>query len=301
MSNAASIGKALCGRPAGDGWLVRCPVRTHGQGRRDRTPSLHVTDGDVRGRLLVHCYAGCDPRDVLAELRRRELIGEERSAPWRRSERPPSPPAEAPAHEPDAKALALWRSGLSAPGTAVEKYLQARGITVPTPPSIRFATVLHLDRVEMPVMLAAVQRPDDSKVVAVQRTMLTWSGKKAAVSTPRITTGALGLGAVRLAAATDVLGLAEGVEDALAAMQLTGVPCWACLGAARMHRVLVPARVRELHIFADDDEPGRAAAERTAEFHCNRGLKVLVRLPPACAKDYAEIVGAAANRNGAAA
>ncbi len=135
----------------------------------------------------------------------------------------------------------------------------------------------------MPATVAAVQRPD-GKIVAVQTTLLTTSGTKAPVSSPRITTGALGAGAVRLAKADLVLGIGEGVETALAAMQLTGVPCWACLGAGRMHRVAVPANVGELHIFADNDEPGRAAADRTA--HANRHRRILLRYPPEACKDW---------------
>ena len=51
-----------------------------------------------------------------------------------------------------------------------------------------------------------------------------------------------------------MLGITEGAEDALSAMQLTNVPCWASLGAGRMHRVAIPEHVRELHIFGDNDE-----------------------------------------------
>ena len=91
------------------------------------------------------------------------------------------------------------------------------------------------------------------KVIAVQRTFLTGDGSKAKVDCPRITTGALGRSAVRLGAASDILRIAEGVETALAAMELTGVPCWACLGAQR------PVSVREVHIFADDDDTGSTA------------------------------------------
>ena len=167
----------------------------------------------------------------------------------------------------------------------VNSYLHGRGITVPVPPSIRAGTTIHLGRVQIPAMIVAVQRPD-GKVVAVQSTLLTWVGKKAAVPAPRITTGALGAGAVRLGAAGDILGLAEGVETGLSAMQISGVPTWCCLGAGRMHRVAIPAKVQELHIFADDDDPGRAAAERTAALHTAAGRRVVLRYPPACCKDW---------------
>jgi hypothetical protein len=90
---------------------------------------------------------------------------------------------------------------------------------------------------EVLFMLAAVQRYEDGEIIAVQRTELTWAGAKAAVSVPRRTVGSLYDGAVRLAAATNMLGLAEGVETALAAWQLSRIPCWACLGASRMHGI----------------------------------------------------------------
>jgi hypothetical protein len=48
-----------------------------------------------------------------------------------------------------------------------------------------------------------------------------------------------------------VLGLAEGIETALSAMQLTGVPVWASLGGARLHRVELPPEVKEVHVFLD--------------------------------------------------
>jgi putative DNA primase/helicase len=66
---AAEIADALGGGRRGGGgwWSCRCPVHD------DRSPSLSLCDGD-RG-LIVKCWAGCDPRDVLAELRRRGLAG----------------------------------------------------------------------------------------------------------------------------------------------------------------------------------------------------------------------------------
>ena len=69
--------------------------------------------------------------------------------------------------------------------------------------------------------------------------------------------------------------------------RLTGVPCWACLGSQRMARVDIPDCVRELHIFADADEPGRLAAEQTARAHPQR--RVIVHLPPDGFGDYADL------------
>jgi hypothetical protein len=161
-------------------------------------------------------------------------------------------------HDPNPTALALWKAASPAAGSIVETYLGSRNITLAVPPSLRSGSVMHLDRYPMPVMVAAVQRPD-GKIVAIQTTLLTPSGRKASVSRLRNTTGTLGAGAVRLAKAIDVLGMAEGVETALSAMQLTGVPTWACLGAARMRRVAIPDHVRELHLFGDTHAARNAA------------------------------------------
>jgi hypothetical protein len=149
-------------------------------------------------------------------------------------------------------------------------------------------------------MIAAVQAPDRT-IVAAQITELDHDGRsKAPVSVQRRTIGALGAGAVRLGTAGDELGIAEGTEDALAAQQLTGLPCWACLGAGRMHRVDVPATVKTLHVFADDDEPGRNAADRTAARHSREGRRIFIRRPPEGVKDWGELASRGVERQAAA-
>jgi len=158
------------------------------------------------------------------------------------------------------------------------------------PPSLRALPIVELvaGSVWLPAMVAGVQAPD-RRVIAAQLTFIDPRGdRKAQVAVPRKTIGALGFGAVRLGPVGDELGLAEGVEDALAAIQLTGMATWACLGAGRMHRVQIPDAVKVVHIFADDDEAGRAAAERTAARHKAEGRRVVIRLAPAGVKDWAD-------------
>jgi putative DNA primase/helicase len=288
MTDAATIARSLGGHPNGGGYLCRCPVRSHGQGHGDRSPSLSVKDGDKA--LLVKCFAGCDPKDILAELRGRGLVGPpaegEARSPREAVERPPE-------HEPDAKALELWNQGRPiADGSEQARFLAARGLTIGAPPSLRATTILHLDRYPLPAILAAVQAPD-RRVIALQQTLIDPRGdRKAQVRIPRQTVGALGWGAVRLAAAGDALGICEGTEKGLAAMQLFGVPCWSSIGAGRMHRAWIPDCVRELHIFVDNDDPGRAAAERTA--HAHRHRKVVLRFPPEQFKDWDDVTRARA-------
>ena len=174
---------------------------------------------------------------------------------------------------------------LPADGTIVEQYLRGRAITVPVPPSIRVTSMGDL--------IAAVQSPN-GEIIAVQVTQVTAEGRKADGAIPRITTGALGLGAVRLGKAGDILGIAEGIETALSAMQLFNIPVWACLGAARMCRVAIPESVRELHIFGDNDEPGRAAVDRTAGIY--RARKRVLRFPSKGHKDFNDVLQAKCGR-----
>jgi len=176
----------------------------------------------------------------------------------------------------DARALAIWREARPG-GEVVGAYLKHREISLPCPPSLRQGTDLLYGRTPRPMMVAGVQA-GDRRLIAVHRTFLTWSGRKSTIGEIRKGLGAYRDGAVRLGAAEDVLGLSEGIETGLAAQQLSGFPVWAALGA-RLAAVGIPAVVRELHIFADNDAPGQKAASEAAERHSRRGIKVVIRTP----------------------
>jgi hypothetical protein len=285
--SAADIAHALAGRPVHQGsrgYTVPCPLPSHGSGRGDRRPSLSIADGE-RG-LIVKCHGGCDSLDILHELRRRGLLED------RPRDQPPTPMVKRPKGppEPDAAALAIWK-GSKPDGDVVRAYLTRRGIAPPAPPTLRQITSLAFGRIPMPCMVAAVQLPD-RRVAAVQRLRLTPDGRKAPVSLSRLTTGALYDGAVRLAAAAPVMGIAEGVETALSAMQLHDMPVWATLGSERLAAVWLPDQVQELIIFADNDAPGLKAAARAAERHTRRGLKVEIKPPPESFGDWNDVLRA---------
>ena len=251
-------------------------------------PRSLIRDGDRR--LLTHCFAGCDPRDILASLRHRALLDEVPRWPNRGAALPVSGTTPPPAST--LVVRRLWCAAGPITGSVAERYLTVhRGLSGPFPPSLRFAPEVFHPRLRrrLPALLAAVQAPDRG-VIAVQATWLSPDGSKALPATPRWTFGMIGEGAVRLGAATEMLGLAEGVEDALAASQLSQLSCWACLGAARMHRVRIPDGVSEIHIFADDDVAGRDAASRTTLAHQTAGRRVALRLPPLGLKDWGEVV-----------
>jgi hypothetical protein len=141
--SARDIAHALAGRRAqrlaDGGYLVSCPVPSHGKGRGDRSPSLHVADGDER--LLVHCFAGCDARDVLDELRRHNLIESRDSAHGRpaSSKKLAPPTRDNYAEQQHHKAAWLWSRRKAIDGTIAEAYLRkARGITYARPATLGF-------------------------------------------------------------------------------------------------------------------------------------------------------------------
>jgi hypothetical protein len=236
---------------------------------------LSLRDGD--DGLLARCWGGCDTRDVLRELRQRGLLDDHHRSHDLRIVARNENPARTENDRKSREARAMWFGAEPLAGSHAQAYLRTRGLDMDNP-SLRSTSKFQLaPGVVLPAMIAAVLSRR-REIVAVQVTLLDpIKAQKASIANPRRTFGALAAGAVRLGPAGDVLGLAEGAETGLSAMQLSGVPTWCCLGAQRMYQVAIPASVRELHIFADDDEAGRAAAERTARE--NRHRRVVIRLP----------------------
>jgi hypothetical protein len=121
--SAAQVARALGGATRnGRGWVARCCCH------EDRRPSLSLCDGDD-GKLLVKCFAGCDPRDILAELRRRGLL-DDRQRDFRPTRKAWLPPRSA---DPDKRghsdfAAAIWRDAVDPRGTLAEKYLNGRNL-----------------------------------------------------------------------------------------------------------------------------------------------------------------------------
>ena len=159
---AKEIAKVLGGRKVGAVWMARCPAHD------DRDPSLAIADASS-GKVLVHCHAGCDQRDVIAALKARGAWkstdqGAGRSFPRADRHSPAEPDRDA-TNRTEA-ALAVWRASHLAEATPVETYLRSRGIAIPVPPSIRFhAGLRHPSGGIWPSMVALVTRGDDGKPI----------------------------------------------------------------------------------------------------------------------------------------
>jgi hypothetical protein len=56
--------RARGARKTEDGWLVSCPLPSHGKGNGDKNPSVSVAEGSD-ATALVKCMAGCDTEAVV--------------------------------------------------------------------------------------------------------------------------------------------------------------------------------------------------------------------------------------------
>lgn len=305
--DAREITLALGGQWHGSYGMAQCPGHDDG-----RTPALKLSDDDRKDDGIdLHCFAGCDWRDVKAALRERRLLPEfaGSTTPTTLERRRPKPtlgttkPNDERARH--AKfARDLWREARPIEGTVAGVYLASRGIMIPAPLSLRYlANAKHTPTgLILPALLAAVTRWPDRRVVAIQRTFLQTDGQgKAPVTSARMTLGPAKEGATRLAPVGAQLALSEGIEDALSVLQATGIPTWACLGATGLQSVILPPLplVAQVTIFADADEAGEFAALNLARRLAAEGRQVSIARPP-IGKDFNDVLRATAPERNAA-
>jgi hypothetical protein len=139
-------------------------------------------------------------------------------------------------------------------------------------------------------MIAAVR--EGNRITAVHRTFIEpgTASKARDLAASRMMLGRPGRGAVQLAPAALLLGLAEGIETALAAKQLHGIPVWATLGTERAGHLLLPQGLDRLILLFDRDAAG-LEADRQARFAYQRpGLEIESLWPPAPHNDWAEVL-----------
>lgn len=236
----------------------------------DSSPSLSVRLGDTA--ILFHCFAGCTPVEVMKALERNRL--HDRTAmemPEVKSKR-----------DMGALAVRLWKASVPIAGTLAEEYLLARGLSPPYSKALRFnpATILGSGPTKriMPAMIAAAE--NDIGVTAVQRTFLDPEDVlRKPIPKPKVSLGLIGSAAIRLAPATDELGLAEGIEDALSAMEWFGTPTWALGGVERLAFVAIPERVRRVIVYADRGRAAERLLEKARDHLTANGRELIPRLP----------------------
>jgi putative DNA primase/helicase len=180
-------------------------------------------------------------------------------------------------------------------GDPVHAYLARRTGTENVPACIRFHPDLPYRHdssniTRHPAMIAKVQ-DIDGKGVAIHRTYLTTDGHKANVPTVKKVVGSLPPGAaVCLMPVTPSMGIAEGIETALAASVMFGMPVWAAISAIGLERWIPPAGTEHLTVLGDNDHShtGQAAAFALAKRIHNADFTVDVRIPNRPGTDWAD-------------
>ena len=258
------------------GGMCRCPAHN------DADPSLSIRVGDTS--LLFHCFAGCTAVDVIQALRRS-------------GDRVPTiDPATASSSERSATDLQpiaerLWLQGRAVGRTLAADYLASR-LIVSHSAQLRFNGRVQLGRSSEatyhPALLAAVR--DDSGLLAVHRTFLDPAGGRAKFDNPKRLLANPGRGTVRIGQPARVLGLAEGVETALAASVIHGFPVWAVLGNERFGVVTIPRCVERLIVLADNDTGGARAAKLANDGLQRDRLTIETLWPPAQHNDWSDVL-----------
>lgn len=173
----------------------------------------------------------------------------------------------------------------------VARYLSLRGLIVP--PGVQAHPALpYFDGGKeigrFPAMVARVVLPS-GKPATYHRTYVK-DGKKAPVPSPKKLMKPVRSprgGAIHLFPAGSTLGIAEGIETAIAAHMLFGIPVWSVVDAGGLEAFEPPAGTTDVVIFGDADESytGQAAAYAAAKRltlspeYRKRGIRAEVMLP----------------------
>lgn len=191
----------------------------------------------------------------------------------------------------------LWLSGATIRSdNPAARYLGSRRVNLPQ----NADCLRYVERCPIPgggfshAMIAMVSNPDGSPA-NIHRTFVRADGTgKAEMDEPRaLMPGRIPDGAaIRLASVYgERLGIAEGIETALAATSKFNIPTWAAINSTILAKWVPPAGVREVVIFGDNDPKfgGAAAAFALAHRLAVKGFAVDVRIPEQIGKDWADV------------
>jgi len=212
--------------------------------------------------------------------------------------KPDAPGRPAMSDDDRAKALrAVWTATRPiAPGDLAHSYLSSRAVgELIYPKALRFGAALTDGDGGVRPALVAIVADYDGKPATLHRTFLRPDGKaKAEMTAPRkIMPGELpDRCAVRLSEFTaGALGIAEGIETAMAACALYGLPVWAAINATMMAKWTPPEGCDEVAIFGDNDPKfgGQAAAYQLAHRLAIKSIAATVHIPPQVGTDWADV------------
>ena len=237
----------------------------------------HFANGGGDGFHLVEHYLDCDFPAALRAVAGVLCMGEgEYTAPPLKRPECPSVPCK----DQSGRIARLWtESAPIATHDPVSGYLRGRGLTAFAGAALRYhpalpywdtsgAVPVHVG--DYPAMLASITNERGQQ--GIHRTWIRDGrklAKKMLANTPGSTKGC----AIRLFPATDRLAVTEGIENALAAHELSGLPAWACMSAGGLAALDLPD-VQNLYIYCDADPVGMDAGRRLADRATRAGITV---------------------------
>ena len=189
----------------------------------------------------------------------------------------------------------LSASGRVVPGTPAFRYLETR-CGAPgafhgdlwAHPGLR-----HKESGGIHPLLLGVLKYANGSGASVHRTYLTMDGRKAMVDPVRKMMPGLPLNgaSIHLGPVMPRMGIAEGIETALCAARLFGLPVWAATCAGLLKTWEPPEGCREVVIFADNDASftGQDAAFDLAKRLCHLGIKWEIQIPEQADTDWADV------------
>lgn len=286
--NLHDLAKRLGGELGRNGH-VSCPGPGHGA--KDRSLSVWFDGADLR----VHSFSGDDWQACKDHVRDR--LGLSSWEPGRK-EAPAFHTSKRPCDNRDeasriALVRRLWREATDARAAPVMNYLDHRGLPPLSDdqlPVFRFHRNCPFGGERVPALIARFSPIENDPGLGTEPTAIfrirldRYDGdrRKLALGPSR--------GQVIKVCAADFslggIGLAEGVEKALALIAAGWCPVWAGCGTAAMRTFPLLPGIESLTVFCDRDEAGRDAALVAHNRWRDAGREARVLAPPAPFKDW---------------
>ena len=190
----------------------------------------------------------------------------------------------------------LWTSSLPLTGgDHACKYLHSRGLVL-EPDNVKFCEECWESdtKKNYPAMVAKIVDKNNAPI-GIHRTYLESDvAKQAEIESPKKMTPVVDtlVGcAVRLFEPVDnTIIVCEGIETAIACVQIFDIPAWSCLSSTILQGFEPPDNIRKVIICSDSDAnfTGQAAAYKLAKRLFAKDLIVEVRLPETIGSDFAD-------------
>lgn len=272
----------------------QCPICQKRDGFRwddkDGSGSYICTCGSGDGFKLLEAVTGRDFRDLAPEI---DAMVNNLKADA------PQPRRDLSEADRRAALVGVWRATEPVhPGDLAHRYLESRGVgELIYSQALRFGRAIQDGEGGVrPCMVALVGVHGESRFRSMHRTFLRPDGlAKADMEAPRkLMPGDLPDGAcVMLSEYTGgPLGIAEGIETAMSASALYGLPVWSALNASLLRKWVPPEGCTEVAVFGDNDRKfgGQSAAFTLAHRLAIKGIHVTVHIPPIPGEDWNDVL-----------